>query len=61
MMAPDPKQFVRQWNREIEAETRRAVGEPEAGRWKLILWVALEVLWGAVLVALVVWLRRLQW
>jgi hypothetical protein len=55
----DPKQFVRQWNREIEAEAPRAA--PEASGWKLVLWVAAELLWCAVLVAMVVWLKRLAW
>jgi hypothetical protein len=60
-MAPDPKQFVRQWNREIEAEGHRRAAAPEPGRWKLVLWLAFELFWAAVLLALVLWLRRLQW
>jgi len=38
------KRVVREWNREIEAEIRREV--PQAGGWwKIVVWVALEVLW----------------
>jgi hypothetical protein len=60
-MALDPKQFARQWNREIEAEARLLAGEHDAGRWKLVLWTAFELVWCAVLVALVLWLKRLEW
>ena len=58
-MALDPKQFVRQWNREIEAETPPAAAEGSG--WKLVLWVAAELFWCAILVAMVVWLKRLAW
>ena len=60
-MAKDPEQFVRQWNREIEAEARRLAGSAQQGRWKLVIWVTLEILWCALLVALVLWLKRLEW
>jgi hypothetical protein len=58
-MVTDPRQFVRQWNREIEAESPPAA--PEPGRWKLILLVVAELLWCAVLIALVIGLKRLAW
>jgi len=38
------KRVVREWNREIEAEVRREVPQ-DGGPWKIVVWVALEVLW----------------
>jgi hypothetical protein len=59
-METDPKRFVRQWNREIEAEIRRGNAAREDGRWKIVVWVALEVLWFVALFAVLGWLARLR-
>ena len=45
------KRVVREWNREIEAEISREV--PQDGRpWRIVVWVALEVLWLVALLAM---------
>ena len=45
------KRVVREWNREIEAEIRREVPQ-DGGPWKIVVWVALEVLWLVALLAM---------
>ena len=59
LMEPDPKRIVRQWNREIEAEMHRDTRQEE-GPWKIVVWVALEVLWFVALFAVLVFFERLQ-
>jgi hypothetical protein len=50
----DSERIARQWNREIEAEIRRAAErDAVAGRWKLVTWGGLWLLWLAVLAALI--------
>ncbi len=44
-MESDPRRIVREWNREIEAEIRRRDARQEDGPWKIVVWVALAVLW----------------
>ncbi len=44
-MEPDSKRIVREWNREIEEEIRRRDARRDDGPWKIIVWVALAVLW----------------
>ena len=44
-MDSDRKRIVREWNREIEAEMRRRDARREDGQWKIVVWVALAVLW----------------
>jgi hypothetical protein len=51
MMEPDSKRIVREWNREIEDEDRRRDGRRDDGPWKIIVWVALAVLWFVALFA----------
>ena len=51
MMEPDSKRIVREWNREIEEEIRRREAERDEGPWKIIVWIALEVLWFVALFA----------
>jgi len=58
-MEPDPKRIVRQWNREIEAEMHRDTRQEE-GPWKIVVWVALEVLWFVALFAVLGFFERLQ-
>ena len=60
-MERDSKRIVREWDREIEAETRRLASRQDDGPWKILVWVLLEALW---LIALVVGLgliTRLHW
>ena len=45
------KHVVHEWNREIEAEIRREVPQ-DVGPWKIVVWVALEVLWLVALLAI---------
>lgn len=51
MMEPDSKRIVRQWNREIEEEIRRRDARRDDGPWRIIVWVALAVLWFVALFA----------
>jgi hypothetical protein len=50
-MEPDSKRIVREWNREIEEEIRRRDARRDDGPWKIIVWVALAVLWFVALFA----------
>jgi hypothetical protein len=59
MMETDHKQIVREWNREIEAEIRREAGRDD-GPWKIIVWVALEVLWLVALFAVLGLFQQLR-
>jgi hypothetical protein len=58
MMEPDSKRIVREWNREIEEENRRRDARRNDGPWKIIVWVALEVLWVVALFAALVLFQR---
>ena len=58
MMEPDSKRIVREWNREIEEENRRRDARRDNGPWKIIVWVALEVLWFVALFAVLVLFER---
>jgi hypothetical protein len=60
-MSLDPKQIARDWNREIEAEIRRLAKGRDDGRWKIVVWVLLWVLWCALLFGMFAWLKALQW
>ena len=58
-METDHKQIVREWNREIEAEIRRDARRDD-GPWKIIVWVALEVLWFLALFAVLGLFQQLR-
>jgi len=60
-MERDSKRIAREWNREIEAEARRLAARQEDGKWKIVVWVALEVGWFVTLFAVLGLFRRLQW
>jgi hypothetical protein len=60
VMETDPKRIVREWNREIEAEMRRSAAQQENGPWKIVVWVALEVLWFVALFAVLGLFERIQ-
>jgi hypothetical protein len=51
MMEPDSKRIVREWNREIEEEIRRRDARRDDGPWRIVVWVALAVLWFVALFA----------
>ena len=59
-MEADAKRVVREWNREIEAEIGRAA-QRDDGPWKIVAWVALEVLWLVALFALLGVFNRVHW
>jgi hypothetical protein len=50
-MGADAERVVREWNREIEAEIRREARQDD-GPWKIVVWVALEVVWFVALLAM---------
>ena len=59
-MAERSRRIIRQWDREIEDETRRAAARGRAGgRWRAVSWTALWLLWLALLLALVARVRGL--
>lgn len=60
-MERDSKHIVREWNREIEADIRRLAARQQDGRWKIVVWVALEAVWLLALVALLGLVSRLHW
>ena len=59
-MESDPKRIVRVWNREIEAEMRRRAAQQKDGPWKIVVWMALVVLWFVALFAVLALFERLQ-
>jgi len=60
-MERDSKRIVREWNREIEAETRRLATRRDDGPWKIVVWVLLEALWLVALVVVLGLFSRLHW
>ena len=56
----DPKRFVRDWNREIETEVGRRRAQQEDGPWKIVVWMALTILWFVALFAVLGLFERLQ-
>jgi hypothetical protein len=57
----DTKRIVRQWNREIEEETRRlSQRAKDDGPWKLVVWTGLWFLWLGLLLGLVSLIRPLH-
>ena len=61
MAQDDSKRIVRQWNREIEEETRRlAERGKDEGPWKLVVWAGLWFLWLGLLLGLIGLIRPLH-
>lgn len=54
------KRVVREWNREIDAEIRREARHDE-GRWKIVVWVALELFWLAAIFVVLGFCSRVPW
>ena len=53
-MERDTKHIIRQWNREIEDETRRlAARGKDDGPWRAVVWGGLWLLWLGVVLGLV--------
>jgi hypothetical protein len=59
-MGADAKRVVREWNREIEAESRREARRDE-GPWKIVVWVALELFWLVAISAVLGLFSRVPW
>jgi hypothetical protein len=59
-MEADAKRIVREWNREIEAEIGRKTRQ-DTGSWKIVVWVALAVLWFVALFAILGVFNRAHW
>lgn len=59
-MGADTKQIVRDWNREIEAEIRSEARHDE-GRWKIVVWAALELFWLVAIFAVLSLFSRVPW
>jgi hypothetical protein len=60
-MERDSKRIAREWKREIETEMRRLAARRDEGRWRIVVWVVLEVIWLAGLVVVVGLFTRLCW
>ena len=61
MSESESKDIVRRWNREIETEIRReAARRDEDGSWKAIAWTALWLVWLALLVLLLIYIKKLH-
>jgi hypothetical protein len=60
-MERDSKRIVREWNREIETETRRLAARRDDGPWRIVVWVVLEALWLVALVVVLGLFTRLYW
>ena len=60
-MERDSKRIAREWKREIEAEMRHLAARRDEGRWRIVVWVVLEVMWLAGLVVVVGLFTRLYW
>jgi len=60
-MERDSKRIVREWNQEIEADMRRLAAQQDEGRWKIVVWVVLWVVWLTGLVAIFGLLHRGHW
>jgi hypothetical protein len=62
VVSEESKRIARQWNREIEADSRRPAGsEAPDGPWKIVVWVALWATWIALLLAFLYWMKLLRW
>ena len=57
----DRRRIIREWNREIEDETRRLTVRTDDGPWKLVAWGVLWLVWLGALLALVAGARLLGW
>jgi hypothetical protein len=59
-MERDSKRIVREWNREIEAELRRLAARSDDGKWSIVVWMVLEVIWLVGVFAILGLFARLQ-
>ena len=59
-MRHDSKRIVREWNREIAAEDHRLAAARQHGWGKIVVWTVLEVMWLAVVFAVLGLVSRLQ-
>jgi len=57
----DRRRIIREWNREIEDETRRLAVRTDDGPWKLVAWGVLWLVWLGTLLVLVAGARLLRW
>ena len=53
IVEPDTKHIIRQWDREIEDETRRLAAHKDEGAWRAVVWGGLWLLWLGALLAMV--------
>ena len=61
MAERDTEHIVRQWNREIEEETRRlALRGKNGGAWRAVVWAAIWLLWLGALLALIGLMKSLE-
>jgi hypothetical protein len=60
IVEPDTKHIIRQWNREIEDETRRLAARKDDGPWRAVVWGGLWLLWLGVVLGLIGLLRPLH-
>ena len=44
-MDRDSKRIAREWNREIEAESRRRAAQRDKGWGRVVVWTVMELVW----------------
>ena len=59
-MEHDSKRIVREWNREIAVEDHRLAAARQDGWGKIVVWTVREVMWSAVVFAVLGLVSRLQ-
>ena len=59
-MEPDTKHIIRQWDREIEDETRRLTARKDEGPWRAVVWGGLWLLWLGLVFGFIGLLRPLH-
>ena len=61
MAERETKHIIRQWDREIEEETRRLAGRgKDDGPWRAVVWAAMWLLWLGAVFGLIGLLRPLH-
>ena len=57
----EAKRIARQWEREVDDEIRRLAQRKHEGSWKIVVWIALWLLWLAALAVVIGSLHRFLW
>jgi len=58
---PEVRRLIRQWDREIDAERRAEAARRHKEPWRAVSWFALWLVWLALLLGVVGFIRPLHW